>query len=104
MTDPAYQPQRITGGGPHAGEADLALAAQIPARRSAGGLVAGLAGPPRSPARDDVAPSSDRQRRGWLVAATLLAWLDADADRPAEIDPDRLAALLPGPTWLWSAG
>jgi WD40 domain-containing protein len=89
--DPAYLAKRIARNGPHAGEADLALAAGVVTddpvvawwrawlTRHAH-LLDGRAGPNAQPAR---------------VAATMLAWLKADPSRPAEVRLSRLAPLLP---------
>jgi hypothetical protein len=96
VTDPAYQAQRITDGGPHAGEADLASAATfVPDDQLVSwwqgwlGRHAHLLGRRRA--------EQDRRRRGSFVAATMMAWLHADADRPAEIVPDHLTKLLTRP-------
>ena len=78
VTDPAYQAKRIARNGPHAGEADLAVAARIVPRRSAGRLVAGVARPARAPVwwaprtRCPACPGRE----------TMLAWLEADPSRP----------------------
>jgi hypothetical protein len=84
-TDPAYQARRVARDGPHAGETDLATAARV--------------------APDD---ATIQWWQRWLprhahlltgpgmrVAGTMLAWMGADAARPAVIDPRRLVSLLP---------
>ena len=93
VVNPGYQAQRIARDGPHAGEADLAIAARLLPENSAiawwrawlgrhGHLVGGRLGTHAQLAR---------------TAATMLAWLEADPSRPAEVRPDRLAPLLPQP-------
>jgi WD40 repeat protein len=96
VTDPAYQAQRITGGGTYAGEADLALAAQtLPDDQLVTwwldwlGRHAHLLGRRRT--------EENRQRRGACIAATMMAWLYADPHRPAAIRADDLAGLLSRP-------
>ena len=70
VTDPAYQAQRITDGGPHAGETDLASAATfLPADQ----LVSWWQGWLRRHAHllGRRRAEQDRQRRGSFVAATM---------------------------------
>jgi len=91
----AYLVRRIALSGPHAGEADLTRAAAVlPTHEGIvwwrdwlarhGHLLASAGG-----AADDDSTAG--------VAPTMLAWLTAEAARPAGVDVDRLRPLLPDP-------
>ena len=92
VTDPAYQAGRIDREGPHAGETDLAVAAQLlPGHRIVEWWRAWLArhghllGPRHIP-------------NEFRTACTMLAWLAADPTLPPEVRPAlRIAPLLPRP-------
>ncbi len=72
VTDPAYQAKRIARDGPHAGEADLAVAAgSCPTIRWSGGGGHGSPGMPTC----SVGPQRDSGPEH--VAVTMLAWLEA---------------------------
>jgi len=93
VTDPAYQAKRITRHGPHAGEADLAVAVRLVSDDPvAGWWQAWLARHSHL-----LTGSTDRDARPVPVAATMLAWLEADTSRPPAVRPARLAPLLPRP-------
>jgi hypothetical protein len=94
VTDPAYQAQRIAHDGPHAGEADLAVAARLlPDHPVVRWWRSWLPRHAHLLAVTDDEPATRTAR----TAATLLAWLDADPTRPREVRTERIAPLLPRP-------
>jgi WD40 repeat protein len=96
VSDPTYLAKRIARDGPHAGEADLAVTARlVPDDRTVAwwrewlARNAHLLAMPSGPCPEALV---------WTqVAATLLAWLEADPERPPSVQPDRLAPLLSRP-------
>ena len=93
VNDPAYQAKRIARDGPHAGEADLAVAARlVPDDSVVTWWRAWLAR--HAHLLSGRAATVTRLAR---VTTTMLAWLEADPSCPIEIRPARLAPLLPRP-------
>jgi WD40 repeat protein len=94
VTDPAYQARRIAHDGPHAGEADLAVAARLlPDHPVVAWWRSWLPRHAHLLGGTDDEPAARVAR----IAATLRAWLDADPTRPPGVRPGRLTPLLPHP-------
>ena len=98
ITDPAYLARRITGGGPYAGEVDVALAARLlPDNPLLIWWGIWLAGHAHLLANQRASDQDTLRRLEWRIAATLRAWLSCDPHRPPDIRPERLAPLLSRP-------
>jgi hypothetical protein len=96
VIDPAYQTQRITGGGPHGAEEDLALAARyLPDDPLVAWWCSWLARDAHLFSAPSIA--QDTTRRRWRIAGTLLSWLSADPRRPRQVRTERLAPLVSQP-------
>jgi hypothetical protein len=98
VVDPAYQSRRVTSGGPYAGEADLTLAARyLPDNPVVAWWRNWLARHTYLLTSGRATGDNTTARLGWRIAATLLAWLSADPQRPPDVRPERLAPLLSRP-------